>query len=86
MNKDKIKAILEWQTSTSFNDIQVFLGFANFYRRFIKNYSKVVAPMTMLRKKDTKFNWIPAADSIFNALKKAIITTPILRRFDPEQA
>src|ERR1700721_2529600 len=62
--------------------MQVFLGFANFYRRFIKAYSKVVTPMTTLLAKGVKFNWNQKADRAFNALKLAFTSAPILKHFD----
>ena len=51
MDPMKVQAILEWQTPLSVRDVQCFLGFANFYRKFIKNYSKVVLPLTQLTQK-----------------------------------
>jgi hypothetical protein len=41
ISKDKVKAVLEWPTPTSVKEVQAFIGFANFYRRFIKNFSRV---------------------------------------------
>ncbi|KAH0604570.1 uncharacterized protein H6S33_006947 [Morchella sextelata] len=86
MATDKTKAIQEWKTPTSVYDIKVFLGFANFYRRFIRDYSKVVSPMMNLLKKDAQFVWTPAADHAFNQLKETFTTAPILKHFDPERA
>src|SRR5690606_24528425 len=73
----------EWKTPQNVHDIQVFLGFANFYRRFIKNFSKVVAPITKLLKKDIPFIWDQAAKEAFESLKKAFTSDPILKHFDP---
>lgn len=50
MDKRRVATIEEWPAPRSFREVQVFLGFANFYRRFIKNYSKIVAPLTALTK------------------------------------
>jgi hypothetical protein len=52
MDPEKVSCILEWQTPKNVTDVQCFLGFANFYRRFIKYYSKVVTPLTSLTKKE----------------------------------
>ncbi|CEP13212.1 hypothetical protein [Parasitella parasitica] len=82
MDPIKIKAIQEWQPCRSVHDIQVFLGLTNFYRRFIKDYSKICNPLTALLKKDTKFEWSPAADQAFNSLKAAILSDPVLRHYD----
>ena len=51
----KVQAIVDWDTPRNVKDIQSFLGFANFYRRFIKEYSKLVEPLTQLTHKNTKF-------------------------------
>ena len=48
MDPAKVAAIQEWATPKSVFDIQVFLGLANFYRRFVKNYSKIAIPLTAL--------------------------------------
>jgi len=46
MSKNKVKAVLEWPTPTSVKEVQAFISFANFYRRFIKNFSRVALPLT----------------------------------------
>ena len=58
-------------------DIQCFLGFANFYRIFIKNYSQVAGLFTRLTCKD-KLEWRPQAERVFQDLKTAFTTAPIL--------
>lgn len=55
MDPAKVQAILDWQAPKSVKGVQSFLGFANFYRQFIKNYSKLVAPISALVRKDTTF-------------------------------
>jgi hypothetical protein len=82
MDPKKVEAVTGWPTPKNQHDIQVFLGFANFYRRFIKNYSRVVSPMTNLLKKDVKFTWGNEAEKAFQYLKQAFTTAPILRHFD----
>ncbi|KAI1004332.1 hypothetical protein K3495_g3878 [Podosphaera aphanis] len=52
MDPDKLKAILEWEPPTSKRQLQRFLGFANFYRRFVKNFSELTRPLRGLTKKD----------------------------------
>ncbi|GAN11862.1 hypothetical protein MAM1_1148d11480, partial [Mucor ambiguus] len=83
MDPTKIQAIQEWKPCRNVHDIQVFLGLTNFYRRFIKDYSKICTPLTSLLKKDTKFEWSTAADQAFNSLKAAILSDPVLRHYDP---
>jgi hypothetical protein len=65
------------------HDIRVFLGLANFYRRFIRDFSKLATPMTSLLKKGRKFYWDDRAQSAFDQLRTAFTTAPILRHFDP---
>jgi hypothetical protein len=85
MSPEKIKAVLEWKAPTNVKEVQSFLGFANFYRRFIKNYSAIASPLTELTKKDQTYNWTELAQTAFDFLKKAFTTAPILRTFDPEK-
>jgi hypothetical protein len=86
MDQKKVQAIVEWKTPKSLRDIQVFLGFANYYRKFIKNYSAVVSPITKLTRKETKDNWkwTDEAETAFQKLKEMFTTGPILRHFDPK--
>ena len=51
MDPGKVSVVLNWPTPNSVKQVQRFLGFANFYRRFVHNYSVVVAPITTLTKK-----------------------------------
>jgi len=86
MDPEKVSCILGWETPKNGTDVQCFLGFANFYRRFIKDYSKVVTPLTRLTKKEggkyVPFVWGPEQQAAFDLLKKAFMTAPILRHFD----
>jgi len=86
MDPEKVSCILDWQTPGNVTDIQCFLGFANFYRRYIRDYSKVVSPLTSLMKKEggkyVPFLWGLAQQKAFEDLKKAFTTALILRHFD----
>lgn len=84
MDPEKIAAIVEWATPTHLKQVQAFLGFINFYRRFIKNFSRVARPLAQLTKKDKSFEWTPACQRAFDELKKRITEAPILAHFDPE--
>lgn len=61
MDPEKIRAIQEWKAPTSVRGVQAFLGFANYYRKFIRNFSGIVAPLIRLTKKDAPFLWGPDA-------------------------
>jgi len=62
--------------------VQSFMGFANFYRRFITGFSKIAKPLTDLTKKGMKWNWTNAYQAAFDELKRAFTTGPILTDFD----
>ena len=57
MDPSKVSTILEWLESRKIKDIQSFLGFANFYRRFISDYSKITVPLTHLTCKGTPWDF-----------------------------
>ena len=79
MDPSKISTVQNWPIPTSIRDIQVFLGFANFYRRFIRNYSKITLPMTSLLKKNVDFQWTDKAQTAFDIVVSGNIQTPTLR-------
>jgi transposase InsO family protein len=84
MDPTKVQSITSWPTPKSAHDIRTFLGLANFYRRFIENFSKTVTPLTNLLKKEQRFNWTRDADQAFELLKKRFTTAPILQHFNVE--
>jgi len=83
MDDKKIQAVQEWPEPTNVKEVRGFLGFTNFYRRFIKDYSKIAAPLTSLTKADITFEWNEKARSAFDELKKRVTDKPILGVADP---
>ena len=83
MDQAKVQAVLDWPTPKSVKDVQSFLGLANFYRKFIREYSRIAAPLTDLTKKDQEFQWNPEAQRAFEELKRRFSTEPVLMMFDP---
>lgn len=83
VDPSKTKTIDEWPEPTTLKELQGFLGFANFYRRFIARYSHEVGPMTETTKGDKPWVWTPAARKAFERIKAMFTNTPILRHFDP---
>ena len=71
MAEDKVQAIADWPVPRKVKDIQSFLGFCNFYRRFIYAYSDITIPLTRLTRKDVKWNWSSEAQQAFEDLKEA---------------
>jgi len=82
MNPQKMKAIMNWQASKSVKNVQSFIGFANFYWKFIKNFSNLIMSMMALVQKNTSFKWTEKANQGFTKLKAMFISAPILVSFD----
>ncbi|MBW0591574.1 hypothetical protein O181_131289 [Austropuccinia psidii MF-1] len=79
----KVQQILNWPQPKKIKALQRFLGFANFYRFFIKTYSKEISALTSLLKKHSPFIFNEEALSQFQILKEAFNTAPILSHFNP---
>lgn len=69
VNPKHTKRITEWQTPSTVTEVQLFLGMMNYYRRFIKNFSKVAKPLTDLTKQDIGYQWGTEQEEAFQALK-----------------
>ena len=78
MDDIKVKAIMDWPTPTMVHSVRSFLGLANFYRCFIKDYATLAKPLTDLTQKDKAFTWGNAEASVFASLKMQFTTAPIL--------
>ncbi|KAL0172764.1 hypothetical protein M9458_033075, partial [Cirrhinus mrigala] len=86
MDQGKVDAIQKWPLPTCVKELQRFLGFTNFYRRFIMDYSTITAPLTsLLRGKPKHLLWNPAAHKAFRQLKTTFSTAPVLQHPDPER-
>ena len=68
IDKSKIEAIRSWPTPNSIHDVRAFYGLAAFYRRFIRSFSTIMAPMTDVVR-GTSFQWTPKAQSAFEEIK-----------------
>ncbi len=82
MNLSKMTVIVSWITLINLKEIQSFVRFVNFYRCFIKNFSKLVKPFTQLTRKNTSFVWNEICVQVFDNLKKQVSSTSVLRHFD----
>ena len=82
MNSRKMQAVVDWSTLNNLIQMQFFIDFCNFYRRFIKNFSKIVHSMIQLTQKKIIFEWNEVCQIIFNHMKRRMIKTSILRHFD----
>ena len=82
MDPEKVQVIMLWGTPGNLTEVQSFIGFCNFYRRFIKAFSKIVKPMIRLTRKDQPFDWNAACEKAFQELKDRVASAPALRHFD----
>ena len=85
MDPKKVACVQEWPTPRSVRDIQGFLGFANFYRRFIPEFSRLATPLSNLTKKDIPFKWDTVCEESFRNIKKAFREGAMLAHFDPHK-
>ena len=74
----KVKAVKEFPTPTSTNNVRSFLGLAGYYRAFIKNFATIASPLTRLLKKNVPFHWDATHDYSFTVLKSALTQAPVL--------
>ncbi|KAI3373891.1 hypothetical protein L3Q82_022460, partial [Scortum barcoo] len=85
MDPEKVSAVTNWPPLTSRKKVQQFLGFTNFYRKFIRNFSAVAAPLHALTSPKLLFQWGPRAEEAFHQLKRLFTTAPVLTMPDPQR-
>lgn len=78
MDPAKVSGVAEWPVPQNKKDVLSFLGFTNFYRRFIEGFSHHARPLFELTKKDARFSWSLEAASAFKTLQTSIVSSPIL--------
>ena len=78
MDPNKVEAVSAWPRPTNILELQNFLGLAGYYRRFLEGYAKLAAPLTMLAKENSKFNWSDICKRSFKELKERLISTLVL--------
>lgn len=83
MDRRKLSAIRNWKEPKNVKEVQSFLGFANYYRKFLKNFGKIATPLTNLTRKDATFTWEENAQQAFDEIKDLILSEPVLKMFDP---
>lgn len=77
VDTDKINSVVHWPCPSSLKGLRGFLGLAGYYRKFVKDYGTISAPLTQLLKKDS-FHWTDEATMAFSRLKSALTSTPVL--------
>ena len=78
MEKEKVQEVVEWPVPKSMKDVQKFLGLANYYRRFVKNFAKIARPLHEMTRKENKWNWRERQQKAFEELKERFTTEPVL--------
>jgi len=78
MKKEKVDGVLSWPEPRNVKDVRKFLGLANYYRRFIKNFAQIARPINMLTRKDVKWQWEEEQQKVFDKLKRVFTTKPVL--------
>ncbi|GBG92286.1 hypothetical protein CBR_g55055 [Chara braunii] len=83
LEDSKIAAIRDWPTPRTLTELRSFLGLANYYRKFVRNFSTIAAPLRRLLKKEAIWQWDKDCTSALKKLKCALIEYPVLKVADP---
>jgi hypothetical protein len=78
MDEEKVKAIQDWPTPKLVSEVRSFHGLPSFYRRFVKDFSTIVASLTKIVKKSVELKWNDEQDKAFNLLKDKLCLAPVL--------
>src|SRR5258707_13505102 len=78
MDPVKVQGVTDWLQPVKVKDVQSFIGFMNFYQRFIHNFSKIARPLHALTRKLKDWSWGAAKQQAFDVLKSAITSAPML--------
>ena len=82
MKEEKVDRVLSWLEPKNVKDVRKFLGLANYYRRFIKDFAQVARPINVLMRKDVKWQWGVEQQKAFDELKRVFTTKPVLAALD----
>ena len=78
VDPNKIEAVVNWDRPTNVSEVRSFLGLAGYYRRFVKGFSRIAAPLTQLTQMNVKFEWKEECKKSFQELKRRLVTTLVL--------
>ena len=78
VDPQKIEAVVNWKPPKNVSEVRSFLGLAGYYRKFVEGFSKIVAPLTKLTRKDVKYDWVDACQKSFDELKGRLTSAPVL--------
>ena len=82
----KVADIVNWKRPTNVTEIRSFLGLAGYYRRFVKDFSRIAGPLSTLTQKKVKFEWTDKVESSFQELKKRLSEAPVLTLLEGNEA
>lgn len=83
VDPQKIEAVSDWTRPKTVREVQAFLGFCNFYRRFVEKFGHIARPLQKLTLKDKAFVWTAECEEAFEELKSRMTSTPLLIHYDP---
>ena len=78
MEKDKVAGVLNWPVPKTVKDVRKFLGLANYYRQFVKDFAKLARPLNNLTRKDEKWRWREEQQKALKQLKTVFTSRPLL--------
>ncbi len=78
MDPEKIKEVVDWKTPRNAHEVRQFLGLCSYYRKFVKSFSLIAAPLTELTRKEEPYVWTPERQRAFETLKSHLVSGPIL--------
>ena len=82
MQREKVEGVLNWPALRNVKEVQKFLGLANYYRRFIKDFARIAAPLHVLVRKEQKWKWEKEQEEVFGKLKAVFTMEPVLAILD----
>ena len=85
MDREKIRAVIEWEAPRNVDEVRSFMVLAGYYRRFIMNFSHIAYPITSLKRKGNNFEWTEESVASFEQLKKLLTNDPVSNIVDPEK-
>ena len=78
MDPQKIESVVNWKPPKNVSEVRSFLGLARYYRKFVEGFSKILAPLTKLTRKDVKYDLVDAYQQGFEELKGRLTSAPVL--------